>query len=364
MRQYYFDKLVKKLREKNIDAFLISPSEELVFLMGESPRICERFQGLFIKNNGDYFYVCNLLTEDEMIELLGHDKVYGWFDGESYTEVVRNVLSKYDLIGKKIAVNSSAQSCCLCEIAEITGVKFISGKAILEEIREIKTETEMENLRGSCAVTDKTFEDLLPLIKPGLTEGDLKLRILPELFAKNGGIMVPGSGVVASGPNTGYAHYNGLQRKIQEKDVITFDIGCLYNEMRSDMTRTIYVGEISEREKELYNIVLEAVLSAEHVAVKGAYIPDVDKAARDVIIKAGYGKYFKNRVGHGIGYMVHESPDIKTSNKRVLEEGMAFTIEPGIYIPGEGGCRIEDTLLISDKGTEILFKTTKDIIIV
>ena len=94
-------------------------------------------------------------------------------------------------------------------------------------------------------------------------------------------------------------------------------------------------------------------------AVEGAYIPDVDKAARDVIDKAGYGKYFTTRLGHGIGYMVHESPDMKQSNKRHLERGMAFTIEPGIYIPGEVGCRIEDTLLISDKGTEILFKTTK-----
>ena len=363
MRTEYFNKLVERLKKEKLDAILISPSEELIFILGKSPRICERFQGLFIKNDGEYFYVCNLLTADEMKEVLGDDKVYSWFDGEDYTEIVKTVLTHKGLLGATIAVNSTAQPCCLCDISEATGIRFTSGKAVLEGIREIKTPQEMENMRASCAVTDAVFAELLTVIKPGMTEGDLKLRVLPELFAKHGGLMVPGTGIVASGPNTGYAHYNKTDRVIQKKDTITFDIGCVHKEMRSDMTRTIFIGGISEKEKEIYQLVLEANLAGEKAAVEGAYIPDIDKAARDVIEKAGYGKYFTTRLGHGIGYMVHESPDIKQSNKRYLEKGMAFTIEPGIYIPGDVGCRIEDTLLISEKGTEILFKTTKDIII-
>ena len=362
MRTEYFEKLVQRLKSQSIDAMLISPSEELLFIMGSSPRICERFQGLFIKNDGEYFYVCNLLTADEVRETLGEDKVFSWFDGEDYTEVVKGVLEHKGLLGSTIAVNSSAQPCCLCDISAATGIKFISGKPILEGVREIKTPEEMQNMRESCAVTDAVFAELLTMIKPGMTEGDLKLRILPSLFAKHGGLMVPGTGIVASGPNTGYAHYNKTDRVIQKQDTITFDIGCQYKEMRSDMTRTIFIGGITDRQREVYQLVLEANLAGEMAAVEGAYIPDVDKA-RDVIDKAGYGKYFTTRLGHGIGYMVHESPDMKQSNKRHLERGMAFTIEPGIYIPGEVGCRIEDTLLISDKGTEILFKTTKDIII-
>lgn len=363
MRTEYFNRLVNSLQAHNLDGILISPSEELVFILGKSPRICERFQGLFIKQDGDYFYICNLLTEDEMVEILGTDRVFSWFDGDDYVEKVSAVLKKKGLRNATIAVNSTAQSCCLCDLAQATGIRFVSGKAILEEIREIKTPEEMENLRASCAVTDAVFAELLTRIQPGMTEGELKLQILPELFAKHGGLMVPGSGIVASGPNTGYAHYNKTDRVIQEKDTITFDIGCLHKEMRSDMTRTIFIGGISQQEQEIYQLVLEANLAGERAAKEGAYIPDVDRAAREVIEKAGYGKYFTTRLGHGIGYMVHESPDMKASNRRYLQRGMAFTIEPGIYIPGQCGCRIEDTLLLSDRGTEILFKTTKDVII-
>lgn len=363
MRKEYFDKLVTALKNKNIEAVLIAPSEELLFILGESPRICERFQGLFIKNDGDYFYICNTLTRDEMVELLGKGRVYDWFDGDVYTDIVRDVMTKYDLIGKTIAVNSSVQPCCLLQIAEETGINFISGKAILEEIREIKTETEMQNLRDSCAVTDKVFEDLLNYIKPGMKEEEIKITLLPELFAKHGGRMVPGTGIVASGPNTSYPHYNGTQRALQKKDILTLDMGCVYNEMRSDMTRTIFLGGVSDQEAEIYNIVLKANLEGEKAAVRGAFIPEIDKAARDVIDKAGYGKYFTTRLGHGIGYMVHESPDIKRSNPRYLEEGMAFTVEPGIYLTGSFGVRVEDTILISKNGTEVLFNTTKDIIV-
>lgn len=364
MRKIYFDKLVDIINEKDIDAMLISPSEELLFLLGTSPRLCERFQGLFIKNTGEYFYICNTLTADEMREALGPDvKVYDWFDGDYYTDIVRQALTDFDLVGKKIAVNSSAQVCNILEISKELSITFVAGKYLLEEIRIQKTDEELENLRKSSLITDKAFENLLNYIKPGMKEEEIKHVLLPEMYKQQGGKMVPGSGVVASGAGSSFPHYNDTQRIIQEKDILILDIAGVYNGMRSDMTRTIFFGEVSEEERKIYNLVLKANLAGEKAAVEGAFIPNVDKAARDVIEQAGYGKYFTTRLGHGIGYMGHEAPDIKGSNPRYLEKRMAFTIEPGIYLTGKFGVRIEDTLIITENGTEILNNATKDIVV-
>ncbi|WP_313371231.1 M24 family metallopeptidase, partial [Sedimentibacter sp.] len=154
------------------------------------------------------------------------------------------------------------------------------------------------------------------------------------------------------------------QRVIQEKDIIILDWGCKYNGMCADMSRTVFVGDITEEERQVYEIVLKSQEEGEKAAVKGAYIPEVDKAARDVIKDAGYEKYFFTRLGHGIGYSVHEAPDIKKSNQRYLEEGMVFSIEPGIYIAGKFGMRIENIVAVTENGNEILNKASKEIKII
>jgi Xaa-Pro dipeptidase len=361
MNQLYFERLQHKLKENNIDAMLISPSQELRFILGNTPDLCERFQGLFIKNNGECFYICNLLTSGEMNTYIDNRvTLYEWFDGNEYIHVVGQALSRHQLIGKTIAVNSTAQACRILEIADRFHLTLVPGSKLLEEIRIIKTEKEVEDMRISSYIADKVFEDLLHYIRPGLKEIDI-INHFNELFIKFGGEYA--SSVVAFGANSSYPHYIGTQAVIKEKDVVLLDFGGYYNGMRSDITRTIFVGGITNIQKKVYQIVLDANNAGEKSAFTGAFIPDIDKAARDVISKAGYGKYFTTRLGHGIGYMGHEAPDIKQSNNRYLEKGMAFTIEPGIYLTGDFGIRIEDVVVITDKGTEILNKVTKDIIV-
>ena len=170
--------------------------------------------------------------------------------------------------------------------------------------------------------------------------------------------------IVASGPNSSYPHYTGYGRIIGEQDIIVLDFGCAYHGLYSDMTRTVFVGGITDKQREIYNLVFQANAAGEATAVKDAFIPQVDKAARDVINNAGYGDYFFTRLGHGIGYMIHEGPDIKKNNDRPLQTGMAFSIEPGIYLGGEFGVRIEDIVLVTDNGNEILNKSTKELIII
>ena len=134
--------------------------------------------------------------------------------------------------------------------------------------------------------------------------------------------------------------------------------------MCADMSRTVFVGGITEEERHVYEIVRKSQEAGEKAAVKGAYIPDVDKASRNIIEESGYGKYFFTRLGHGIGYSVHEAPDIKASNKRNLEEGMVFSIEPGIYMAGKFGIRIENIVAVTNDGNEVLNKASKEIMII
>ncbi len=362
MRKKYLDRLVGLLNNSDMDAILIAPSEEMEFIMGHNTHICERFQALIIKRDGTYFYICNLLTVGEIEDVLGPDiDVYGWFDGDEFTDTVKLAFEEHDLIGKTIGVNSTERAFLVLQIMEKMDVKFVNGKPILEEMRMIKDEEELANLRMAAHITDESFEELLKFIKPGLKEVDISNK-MNEFFKSKGAD--EGFTMVCSGPNSSYPHYAGNQRVIQEKDVIILDWGCTYNNMCADMSRTVFVGGISEEEKKIYDIVLKSQLAGEAAAVEGAYIPDVDKASREIIEEEGYGEYFFTRLGHGIGYSVHEAPDIKASNKRNLEKGMVFSIEPGIYIAGKVGMRIENIVAITENGTEILNQASNEIKII
>lgn len=362
MNKKYLDKLVYILQNKNLDAILVAPSEEMEFLMGHNTHLCERFQALIIKKDGTYFYICNLLTVAEVQAVLGPNiKVYGWFDGDLFTDTVNRAFEENELIGKTIGVNSTERAILILQIMEAIDVKFVNGKPLLEEMRMIKDEEELENLRTAARITDESYEELLKFIKPGIKEADIANK-MNEIFKAKGAD--EGFTMVCSGPNSSYPHYNDNQRVIEEKDVIVLDWGCKYNNMCADMSRTVFVGGITEEERKIYEIVLKSQEAGEKAAVEGAYIPDVDRASREIIENAGYGEYFFTRLGHGIGYSVHEAPDIKSSHDRHLEKGMVFSVEPGIYIAGKVGMRIEDIVAVTHNGNEILNKATKEIQIV
>ncbi len=362
MRKKYLDILVGLLNNSTMDAILIAPSEEMEFIMGHNTHMCERFQALIIKRDGSYFYICNLLTVGEIQDVLGPDvKVYGWFDGDEFTDTVKLAFEENDLVNKTIGVNSTERAFLILQIMDSIDVKFVNGKPILEEMRMIKDTEEINSLRMAARITDESYEELLNFIKPGIKEIDISNK-MNEIFKTKGAD--EGFTMVCSGPNSSYPHYAGNQRVIQEKDVIVLDWGCKYNNMCSDMSRTVFVGGITDEERKIYEIVLRSQLAGEAAAVEGAYIPDIDKAARGIIEDEGYGEYFFTRLGHGIGYSVHEAPDIKASNKRNLEQGMVFSIEPGIYIAGKVGMRIENIVAITENGTEILNKASNEIKII
>ncbi len=353
MRVDYIQKLAGMMEPAGFDAVLISPGEELTFFTGFTPMMCERFQGLFVKKDGTCFYICNLLYGDQMREELGESvPVYTWFDNEEMTEVVDGILASQGLKDAVIGVNSSAQAFNVLDIGEVSGIRFRNAKPLLEEVRIRKTPEEQEYLRQSAAIADAVFLEALDYIRPGLTEGQIMDFLFDRMNARGATFV---EAIVASGPNASYPHYEGRDRVIQEKDIVLLDYGCAFHEMMSDMSRTVFVGGISEEEKNLYDLVERANAASEAMAVEGAWIPDIDRAARTVLDEQDLAKTLINRVGHGIGYSTHEGPYIKQSNPRRLERGMAFSIEPGVYIAGKVGMRLEDIVMINDQGeTEVL----------
>ena len=362
MRTEYIEKLAGMMNDYQMDAVLICPSEELLFLTGFNPMMCERFQGLVICSDGRMFYICNLLYKDQVEAGLGKSvPVYTWFDGDDMVEIVSGILQENHLGEAVIGVNSSAPAYQILDIAGRIPVRFVDAKPLLEEIRIHKTPEEQECLRQAARIADEAFAAILPRVHAGMKEQDV-MDLLAEEMTSRGGENP--EGIVASGPNSSYPHYNAYGRTIQDHDLCVLDYGCTYKGLHSDMSRTIFIGEPTGEQKKVYDIVDRAQKAAQKAAVEGAFIPDIDYAARHIIDTEGYEGSLVNRVGHGIGYMIHEAPDIKKSDPRKLERGMAFSIEPGIYLAGNFGIRIENIVMINDRGeTEVLNQASRKLIV-
>ncbi|MCQ9351467.1 aminopeptidase P family protein [Corynebacterium sp. 153RC1] len=229
---------------------------------------------------------------------------------------------------------------------EITLVP-ISG--VIEEIRLTKDPLELERLGLVADLANSSLAELIA--EGGLRAGISEKQVAADLeyrMRMKGAERPSFDTIVASGPNSAKPHHGASDRIIEHGDLVTIDFGAHDRGFNSDTTRTFVIGEASDFAKEIYQVVLEAQLKGVEAAVPGAALADVDKACRDVITAAGYGEYFVHSTGHGVGLDLHEAPYAATTGTGVLAPGMTLTIEPGIYVPGKGGVRIEDTLVITE----------------
>ena len=231
---------------------------------------------------------------------------------------------------------------------------------LIEKIRMVKTPEEVAVLKAAAKIADDAFEHICGFIRPGLTELDVSNEL--EFFMrKQGATSSSFDVIVASGLRSALPHGVATDKVIENGDMITLDFGALYNGYISDITRTVAVGEPSAQMKEIYDIVLKAQeLGVEKIGPGMSGI-EADAIARDFIKSKGYGEAFGHSTGHGIGLEVHESPGLSFRSETVLEPGMAVTVEPGIYLPGVGGVRIEDDILITESGNERLTNSTKEL---
>ena len=232
---------------------------------------------------------------------------------------------------------------------------------MVESLRVIKDRSEIGKVRKAVQITDRVFSEILNFIQPGVKERDLSAE-LGYRMSKYGSSAPQIDIMVASGKRTALPHGVASSKRIKKGEFVTMDFGAVFDGYTADMTRTVVVGKASKKQKKVYNLVLTAQKRAISRAKSRMRACDLDKTARDVIKRAGFGKYFGHGLGHGIGLLVHDKPAVNPTNQVVLEPGMVITIEPGVYIPNWGGVRIEDDVLITQGGCEVLTKSEKTLV--
>ena len=237
--------------------------------------------------------------------------------------------------------------------------ELVPTSGIVEKLRVYKDAEELALLTEAIRIADEAIDEVAPRIEPGVTEEAVAWE-LEKAMRERGAEMISFDTIVGAGPNGALPHHRADETVIKPNDAIVIDMGAKYQGYCSDLTRTVFIGEPDEKFRKIYGIVLEAQLAAEERVRSGMTGKEVDAIARDIIAEAGHGDDFGHSLGHGVGLAVHEYPHVgPTAEEDVLEDGMVFTIEPGIYLPGWGGVRIEDIVVLEDGKARVISNATK-----
>ena len=359
------EKLAQILASSGVDAIFAGPSTDLEYLADLRLFDDERTKGLMISKAGKAFALTPMLYGEEMKRALGGEAaVKIWADHEGFEGAFAEGARAIGVTGGRIAINDGVRAVDLIDMKNVIDAEYVNGARTLSPLRSVKDEAELENLRRAGAIADAVMEDLSKFVKRGQTERDVQEALL-KFFAKHDCESPAFSPIIASGPNASMPHYNDNARALRDGDFVVIDMGCRVNGYCSDISRTFCIGEPTDEMKRAYAIVREAQAAGEAAVAPGATGQDVDRAARRVINDAGYGEYFLNRLGHGVGIAVHEDPYIIEGNDRPLEPGNVFSVEPGIYIAGKFGLRIENLVAVKPDGTaEALNKFTREMIVI
>lgn len=282
-----------------------------------------------------------------------------------YTETVwltiQDILQRNAITLKKCVFegNYVPYDTCMKIHDALPEVEFISVD--LAELRAVKREDELVIMRKAAQIADEAYAAMLPQLRVGMTEREAKIILEVEML-KRGSTEPSFSTIVASGHRSSLPHGRASDKVIEAGDFVTFDFGAVYEGYHSDMTRTIVMGTASELQKKLYDIVLKAQVKGVEAVKAGMSGKAIDAVCRDSITADGYGQYFDHGTGHGVGLDIHELPVASKTSSSTLEENMIVTVEPGVYLPGEMGLRIEDSVIVTKDGCEIITKTSKDLL--
>ncbi|HHY17183.1 MAG TPA: aminopeptidase P family protein [Firmicutes bacterium] len=349
------ENLRKKIHGASLDALLISKPENWRFISG--------FTGdagvLLITARESFIFTDSRYTEQAQKEAPGFTVIKTVLEQDVVQEMVQRLGLKRIAFEKDYVTYANWQ-----RLVERLGDRELTGvSGWVEELRAIKTPREVEYITKAQEITDTAFNLLIPSVKAGVKEIELALE-LEFAMRKMGSDGVSFPLIVVSGPRSSLPHGVPSERELEPGDFVTFDFGARYEGYCSDMTRTLVVGPLDNKHRDVYGTVLEAQLAALDVIRPGIAAKEVDLAGRRVIEKAGYGEYFGHGIGHGVGLNVHERPSVGKASEAILEPGMVITVEPGIYIPGFGGVRIEDLVLVTEDGKRNLTAGKKELTVV
>lgn len=348
-------KIYDILKEKNVDALWITNHYNKRYFSGFSGSTSE----VIVTTEKVYFITDGRYKTQVKSEIPSDVEVIIIESNMGYVDQVVEMLSQY----KRVAFESSTLTVDRYNMMKekLAGVEVVDFSNVVEKLRECKTEAEIAIIKEAVKLTDQAFTYVCENIKPGMTEMEVKL------MAENQHMLLGAeaqsfSAIVAAGENGALPHASATDRVINDGDMVTLDFGCQYKGYCSDMTRSFVVGNKPNNEEiiKIHQIVKDAMTAQINAVKAGKTCFEIDKIGRDMITEAGYGDKFIHGTGHGVGLEVHEAPVVTFMSKQVLEPGMIITIEPGIYVEGLGGVRIEQDLVVTETGCEVLNKSNTD----
>lgn len=359
------DKLSTTMVEAGFTALILNPGPSLVYLTGLHFHLSERpVIALFIPEQP----ISIILPEFEAGKTDSLPFNYKIFpypeDPSKWVDVFEQCFKEGNLEKEQFGVETQRLRYLEMSLLESAspGISFLSADKVLAQLRMYKDESEIEAMQVAVNIAQKALLSVRPKIAIGISENELASRLVLELIRQGSDTELAFTPIVSGGPNSANPHATPTSRKLSSGDMLVIDWGASHNGYYSDITRTFAIGEIEPRFEKIATIVKEANEVARSKVRPGIRAKEVDFAARSIIESAGYGEYFLHRTGHGLGLEGHEEPYIRKDNDLILREGMTFTIEPGIYLPGQGGVRIEDNICVTNDGCKSLTNLPRELL--
>jgi len=354
----HFQQIREKLTERGLDAMMLTNEANRLYATGFHSTDTDGLA--LVTQNNTYYFTDSRYTEAAE-RVIPHAILREVKAGRGYTVLVEEVIREENL--QKIGFEDAYMTVQDYErYRKALTCELISATDLMLQLRMVKSEEELEFMIGAQRIAERALEDILKEIRPGVSEKEIAAR-LQYLMLHYGASDMSFDPIVVSGPNGSLPHGVPSEKLIRSGEFVTMDFGCVYRGYCSDMTRTVAVGSVTDEMREVYDTVLKAQLAGIAAAKAGAAGKEVDGAARDVITDAGYGAYFGHSFGHGVGVEIHEAPNASPMNEKPLPEGAVISAEPGIYLPGKLGIRIEDVIVLTKDGCRNITRAPKELMI-
>ncbi|MBM3493316.1 MAG: aminopeptidase P family protein, partial [Armatimonadetes bacterium] len=335
------DALQEAMRRRGIGAAVVGATDHMRYLAGWAEPPGERFLCLWVPSNGAPTLVVPSLYADDVRNAVTDIPVVEWHDSDGWVRAMSPLLAD-STYGHTTVVDDDLGARHLLDLQGLAPHRrWLHLSEVMSDLRGTKSAAEIQRLERSAAMADRVYREILPAVVPGVSERALQTRIL-SLFSDCGASSA--WAIVCVGSNSALPHHHSGDAILRRGDIVILDLGGCLDGYQSDITRTFSYGPADSEATRIYDVVHEAHMAALAAAIPGVTCEDVDRAARAVIVQAGYGERFVHRTGHGIGLSTHEPPNLVQGDRTVLRPGMCFSDEPGVYLPGRFGVRIENII--------------------
>ncbi len=358
-----FLRLLTSMQQENLDAIVLNPGFSFLYLTDLDFHLMERPTILLITKESEVQLILPELEASRANKVFSKNNIYTYSDNPAFwPDFFKKTIGRLGLDQCRVGVEANRFRFLELELIQssLPNCQIVSASSVFSDFRLIKDSKEIENMKKAAVIAQNALLETLKQPVEGMSEKQLASQLKINLLLQGSGEL-PFAPIVAAGENTADPHATPTDHVITQGELLLVDWGASYDGYVSDITRTFAVGNVDPKFFEIAKIVEKANEQGKFTSKPGVTAGSVDDATRSVITKAGYGEYFTHRTGHGLGMDAHEAPYIFSENQQVLETGMVFTIEPGIYFPGQGGIRIEDNVVITESGSISLTDLPRDL---